>query len=338
MIICLIMGGNEEGGLESHFVQVSNALGEHHEVHVIVHEKYTKRFNNVVVHPVLFTRSRRNLVLLYSVLRLLREISPDIVHAQANKAVSVIATLKPFLPKRMKLVATLHSLKRNLVAYEKYDWVIGVSNSVLKNLKNPNKSFIYNGVSLAESRLQQRRYLLDEFGLSENTKLVVSIGRLVEVKRFDILIDAFQGINNACLLIVGDGQERHKLELQIKELGQDNIKLLGHRQDNIEILSAADLCVISSEREGFSYVMAESLLSGTPVISTDVADMKSILPQGAVVKVNDIEGLNQQLVYIVDNYEVFHDSFQSTFHWAQDNFSFKKMRDSIEQVYMGILR
>ena len=84
--------------------------------------------------------------------------------------------------------------------------------------------------------------------------------------------------------------------------------------------------------------MAESLLSGTPVISTDVADMKSILPQGAVVKVNDIKGLNQQLVYIIDNYEAFHDSFQPTFQWAQNNFSFKKMRDDIVQVYEDILR
>ena len=233
MRICLIMGGNEEGGLENHFVEVSNALAKHHEVHVIAHEKYTKRFNNVLVHSLDVTRSRRNPLLLYSVLKLLGDISPDIVHAQANKAVSIIATLKPFLPKGIKLVATLHSLKKKVAPYEKYDWVIGVSNSVLKNLKTPNKSSIYNGVRLDKSRLQQRRYLLDELGLPENTKLIVSIGRLVEVKCFDMLIDAFQGINNAYLLIVGEGQERHKLERHIKESGQNNIKLLGHREDNI---------------------------------------------------------------------------------------------------------
>lgn len=336
MKICLIMGGNEEGGLENHVVEISNALATRNEVHVIAHQKYTDRFKGVHVHPMDLTRSRRNPVLLYSMAKLVRNIAPDIVHAQADKAVYIISLLEPFLPKELKLVATLHSLKRKIAYYESFDWVIGVSESVLGKLKNTNQSVIYNGVKFDESRLKKRSYLLGEFNLDSADKIFVSIGRLVEVKRFDLLIDSFLGIENASLLIVGEGKERQKLESKIEKSGQKNIHLLGHRKDNIEILSSADVCVISSEREGFSYAMAESLLVGTPVISTDVADMRKILPHDAVVKINNSEELHDVLLYANRNYDDFSESYKSIFEWATNNLSFEVMVNKTEQVYRKV--
>ncbi len=338
MKICLIMGGNEEGGLENHVIEIGNALAENHEIHIIAHKKYRDRFKGVNYHSVDLTQSRRNPALLYQVAVLIHKISPSIIHAQANKAVSIIATLKWFIPKNVKLVASLHSLKRSLGSYEKFDWVIGVSHSVLEKLKNPNQSVIYNGVRFDRGRLKQRSYLQDEFGIPSNNKVVVTIGRLVEVKRFDILIEAFQGIENTHLLIFGEGQKRYDLEQQAQKFKHNKIHMPGFRKDNIELLSAADVCVISSEREGFSYVMAESLLVGTPVISTDVADMKKILPQQAVVGVNNIEQLHYVLVNVCTDYETFLESFQPAFQWAVDNLSFEIMLKDTEQVYQDLIK
>lgn len=332
----MIMGGNEEGGLENHVVALSNALAKQNEVHVIAHQKYENRFEKVHFHSVDLTKSRNNPLLLLSIRKIITQISPHIIHAQANKAVSILAKLKPYLSSNMKLVATLHSLKKNLAAYEKFDWVIGVSHSVLAKLENQNRSVIYNGVSFSEARLCKRNYLDEQFNIPENKRIIVSIGRLVEVKRFDVLIAAFQGMQNAYLLIIGEGKERKKLEQLLSHMKKHNIQLVGQRDDNIEILSAADACVISSEREGFSYVMAESLLAGTPVVSTDVADMKRIIPKNSVVEVNNVDQLNKVLKDAVDNYDDFYGSYGPVFKWARDRFCFEKMLGETEQVYRDI--
>ncbi len=338
MKICLLMGGDEEGGLENHVLGLANALATNHEVHLIAHQKYASRLESAVTfHARDLTKSRRNPFLLFAVVKLIRTIAPDIIHAQASKAASIVSTLKPFLPDRAKRVATLHSLKRKLTAFETFDWVIGVSGKVLETLQTPNQSVIYNGVDVDKQRLKQRDYLLDELNLPAKHKLIVAMGRLVPVKRFDLLIAAFQGITNAQLFIVGEGKERTKLEQQVKENDQGNIHFLGNRPDNIEILSAADLCVISSEREGFSYVMAESLLVATPVISTDVADMQKILPDNAVSAINDSADLHKCMQIACDDYEGFVTAYPPVFEWAQQKLGFNAMLTQTEKVYQQVL-
>jgi glycosyltransferase involved in cell wall biosynthesis len=330
------MGGDEEGGLENHVVELGNALASSHNVHIIAHAKYEDRFKSVSFHAVDLTKSRRNPLMLLLIRQTILMISPDIIHAHANKAASVISFLKYFLPTKIKYVATLHSLKKRLSSYEKFDWVIGVSQRVLFEIKNPNKSVIYNGVFIDKKKIKTQKYLQDEFGLDPSKKVFVSIGRLVKVKRFDVLINAFQGINNAYLLIVGDGELKEALEQKIKVTSQNNIQLLGHRKDNIEILSAADVCIISSEREGFSYVMAESLLVGTPVISTDVADMKKILPDQSIVPVNKEQELHNLMSTFFDNPKEMIAGYSPVFEWASKNLTFDKMVDSTSNVYKKV--
>ena len=338
MKICLIMAGDEEGGLENHVMDLANALAGKHEVHLIAHAKYARRLSAAVYfHPVDLSRGRRNPLVLLRVAALMRAVAPDIIHAQANKAASIIDSLKPFLPRHSRRVATLHSLKRNLKAYESFDWVIGVSQSVLQGLDNPHKSVIYNGVKINPERIRTRRYLLDELALPPQALIMAALGRLVPVKRFDLLVEAFQGVQDAHLLIVGEGEERQNLEKQIAQPAARNIHLLGNRVDNLEILSAADLCVISSEREGFSYVMAESLLVNTPVISTAVADMKNILPAQAVVAVNDAAAMHNALADICADYESFSQLFQPVYLWAEQHFQFARMAHQTEQIYRKLV-
>ncbi len=338
MKLCLMMGGNEEGGLENHFIQICNALSRHHQVHAIAHPVYHHRFATAVsAHALDMTQSRNNPLLLYRVFKIIREISPDIVHAQANKATSILATLKPWLPRTTRHIATLHSMKRTLSAYEKMDAVIGVSSRVLQTLNNPKTYVIYNGIHPVTDHELPRSLLHSQFNIPEKAPVFVAIGRLVSVKRFDILIEAFKGVNKAHLLIIGEGRERKSLEQQAARLHLHTIHFLGHRTDAIKILSAADLCIISSEREGFSYVMAESLLIRTPVIATDVADMKRILPPASVVPVNDPQSLHHVLVNALDHYDTFSRQYSASYAWAQSNLTFDHMLQQTEQVYTEVL-
>ncbi len=333
MKICLLMGGNEEGGLESHFVDVSNALGKHHDVHVIAHPKYTTQFTGVKVHELDMTKSRRNVILLFNVVKVIRQINPDILHAQANKAVAIIASVKRFLPTDIRFIATLHNMKRNLKAYASFDCVIGVSKRIMEHLNHANKVVIYNGIVADHTRFRSRNYLLQEAQIETDKVLLISLARIVNAKRIDVLLNAFSGVKNAHLVLVGDGPKKLEMEALSKKLGISNITFLGHRQDNVELLSSADICVISSDREGFPYVLVETLLAGTAMISTDVSDVKSILPSQAVVPQDSPEKLQQAMQDAVDDTDHFYQNYKSVFEWANTHLTFDYMLQEIEKVY-----
>ncbi len=103
---------------------------------------------------------------------------------------------------------------------------------------------------------------------------IIAIGRLVEQKRFDLLIDAFRQSNIAKagwhLSIVGEGSLKDLLLQRIADLGlESSVYLLG-RQTNIrEILAQADIFVLCSDYEGFPVALGEAMIMKKAVIATD---------------------------------------------------------------------
>ena len=96
MKICLMMAGIGEGGLEGHVVELSNKLAKEREVEVIAHPDMLDRFDkNVVTHPLDLAKGRSNPLILYRLIALIKSINPDVVHAHANKAVTMLARIRP---------------------------------------------------------------------------------------------------------------------------------------------------------------------------------------------------------------------------------------------------
>ena len=336
MRICQILAGDEEGGLEKHFEELCNKIAQTEEVHVIAHEKYRERFaSNVVFHALDLSRGRKNLVILYKLRQIINHIAPDILHAHANKAVDMVANIKYFLNPSIKLVATLHSKKRKLKSFEKFDYVIGVSHEVLKALKNPHQSVVYNGISLTTK--EQNPQYLSRFGIQDKF-VICSVGRLESVKNFSLLIRAVRDLD-VKLLIVGEGSEEKKLKSTVAELAlEEKVIFTGFRKDVQNLLAHSDLCVISSDREGFSYVMAEALLLETPVISTDVGDMKRILPECCVVPIGDERKLAMQIAYAREHYGDLLEVYRQSFHFASEHFTLDAMVSGTLEVYDKVIR
>ncbi len=105
-------------------------------------------------------------------------------------------------------------------------------------------------------------------------KVLVAAGRLVDQKRFDLLIDAYSRIAPAHpdwrLVIHGEGPNRADLERRVREAGLDAvISLPGWTNDLKGEFLRSGLFVLSSEYEGFGNVVAEALAAGLPVVSFD---------------------------------------------------------------------
>lgn len=103
--------------------------------------------------------------------------------------------------------------------------------------------------------------------------VLLSVGTLKRVKRFDVLIDAFARLTDfpeALLCIVGEGAERTALQAQVAALGlQDRVLLPGYAPDPSPWYAHADLFVLSSDYEGFGNVIVEALEHGLAIVSTD---------------------------------------------------------------------
>jgi glycosyltransferase involved in cell wall biosynthesis len=126
----------------------------------------------------------------------------------------------------------------------------------------------------------------------------IGVGRLVSQKNFALLIRAFASQAGAgdTLTIAGDGPERSALERLAQDLGvADRVIFPGHLTSTDELLSEADVFVLSSDYEGLPAVLIEAMAAGLPIVTTDCSAAITYLldggRQGMLVRVGDRAGL-----------------------------------------------
>jgi len=155
----------------------------------------------------------------------------------------------------------------------------------------------------------ERRRCKEALGVPD-VPIAISIGRLVQPKQIDLMIQAW-ALAMAhvrepwMLVIVGEGQERASLEAQAMRLGLgQSVRFVGH-QANIEAwLSCAELFLQSSSREGLSNTMLEAMAAGLPVVITAVSGTKECVGEtgaGRVVPIGDTDALAAALVELASD-------------------------------------
>lgn len=323
----MVMAGDEEGGLEKHVVELAHGLQHRgHDVTVVAHEKYRERLKVNFV-AVDLSKSRRNIAVLYQLYRVLKNINPELIHIHGNKAAAMVGLLLPFL--KLKSVATLHSRKKNTKMFKRFDAVIAVSPNAAEVLEHPHKHVVLNGIEPP---------ILNPQITKNDPPVVLAVGRLVPVKGFDVLIEAWKGIKNAELWIVGDGFEQEKLQHLIRESNlEQSVKLLGFRLDIPELMQQASLYVMSSHYEGCPYTMIEALLCKIPMVSTAVGAMTMVLPKQYLCPANDPMALNQLIRYSLDNLVHLQQDFQAVFKFAEQELVLDGMLKNIEKIYQEVL-
>lgn len=196
-------------------------------------------------------------------------------------------------------------------AYTKFDTVIGVSNIVCKGYRDlfslSNISCIYNPIGFL---LGENNYKNDSNCINEGNHLI-SIGRLVYDKGYDLLINAVADLIDENLridlIILGEGPRRNELEKIIKERNATNsIHLLGFKENPNYYLSQSDIFVSSSRYEGFSLAIAEAMIAGLPIVATNCAGPNELLDNGNYGMLVDcsVSGLKNGLKKIILNKEL----------------------------------
>jgi glycosyltransferase involved in cell wall biosynthesis len=151
-----------------------------------------------------------------------------------------------------------------------------------------------------ESELRLRHAL----GFAANEVVFGYVGRFVPIKDLPTLIHAFARVTevvpNVRLTLVGDGEERSRLEALAAELKLgDRVKFIGWRQNLKEVYGALDVGVLSSLNEGTPVALIEAMAAAKPVIATAVGGVEDVVSHGRtglLVPPRDVERLATAIV------------------------------------------
>jgi len=173
----------------------------------------------------------------------------------------------------------------------------GIEDDLVHELKILPKSLhtIYNPFEIYKIQQKSRE------SIPLRRPYIVHVGRLKKIKRQDILLKAYAKSNiDEDLIILGDGEELENLKKLTKKLNLiSKVHFLGWKENPYPYLKHAKLFVLSSAVEGFGNVLAESLIVGTPVVSTNCQSGPSEILvdelSNFLVDVNDIEALAKKI-------------------------------------------
>ncbi len=140
--------------------------------------------------------------------------------------------------------------------------------------------------------------------------IAIGMGRLIAGKGFQVLIKAVSLVAEKNiplrLVIIGDGEEKSKLQKLVEELAmQDKVAFLGSQANPYKYISKADIFVLSSLYEGFPNALIEAMTCGTPVISTDCKSGPSEIidhyENGILVPVGDARPMAEEIDYLLSD-------------------------------------
>lgn len=195
--------------------------------------------------------------------------------------------------------------------YKKFNDIVFVSNSAKEGFIKlfgddfDNLQVKYNPI-IADDVIRKSQEIVDDIEKPKDKKLLVTSGRLVSQKGYESLLEVCNRLNNDKLdyelWILGEGWDRPKLEALIDKYKLNNVKLLGFKENPYKYIEKGDLFVCSSKNEGFSLVIAEAMILGLPVISTNCSGPNELLnfgEYGFMVENNEddlYEGLKEALM------------------------------------------
>lgn len=181
------------------------------------------------------------------------------------------------------------NLEKEKECYKKFNNIIFVSNSAMKGFNYlfgydfDNIQVKYNPI-IANDVINKSDEEIADIVKPKDKKLLVTSGRLVAQKGYESLLEVCNRLNNDRLdyelWILGEGWSRPKLEELIDKYKLSNVKLLGFKENPYKYIKQGDLFVCSSKNEGFSLVIAEAMILGLPVISTNCSGPNELLNFG----------------------------------------------------------
>jgi glycosyltransferase involved in cell wall biosynthesis len=210
---------------------------------------------------------------------------------------------------------------------------------------DPSKvSVIVNGIDPARVPRGGGAAVRRELGIEDDAPLVAVIGRLVVDKRHRVALSAFGAVlsrvPDARLLIVGAGRLEADLRTEAERaFGESSVVFAGHRDDVPAVLDAADVLLVTSDREGMPHVVLEAMVAGTPVVSTRVAGVPEMIEDGVhglLVPVGAADAAADAVVRALSDVELSGRLASAASERVRTEFALDTMIDRVERLFLRL--
>lgn len=173
----------------------------------------------------------------------------------------------------------------------------------------------------------------------------MSIGRLIPQKGYDILLQAFYELKkvhpNIQLRIIGEGSLRNELEILIKELHLENEVILeGNKPLGWKNLYDANAFVLPSVSEGFSGALVEALITGIPMVASDIPmNIEAVSPgkDAYFFRSKDHQHLYEKMLALMNEYEHACELGKLMRLRAIDNYDIQHVADTYEKTLESVV-
>ena len=273
----------------------------------------------------------------YALNKHIKEFKPDMIHICWIIPQGFVSAVASYFYNTPMYLTThggdMFPFKKNLLFLKKiYKWIISrhvkisAVNPIFVNELNElgfnNKtSFIPNGVDpLIFNRKNINKeyisHLKRKCFIDKNSQIVLFVGRLSEKKGVSYALRAVWKISethkNIRFLIVGDGEQREKLEDEAKKLKLKNVYFLGWVPNNklpsiysiSDIFVAPSLTTKSGDREGFPSTILEAMVMKVPVATTNIDGIDKIFSNRVnimISKQKSVKRLSRNIIELLNN-------------------------------------
>jgi glycosyltransferase involved in cell wall biosynthesis len=311
--------------------------------------------------------------------KIINKKQPDIIHLNSSKA-GVVGALaaaiangfKKNTQQKTKVIFTAHGwvfnptneLRRmvryfyvfihkiaarfqdKIICVSEYDYNLALEYEICEQNKletihngiNPNIDFLIKKKSrqIIEQQIENN----DQRIIKNNWKWVGSIGRLVKEKNYETFVRAASLMPNSYFFIIGNGPEKQKLELEIKnnEL-QNRFFIISPTGNDASYLKAFDVFAMSSVKEGLPYILLEAMDAELPIVITEAGGMPELIKNhenGLMVAQKNPEALARALGGLIENKVIAKELAKKAKEIVKEKFNLEKMVSKTEAVYLKI--
>jgi glycosyltransferase involved in cell wall biosynthesis len=338
--IALFLPSLRGGGAERVMVDLANAFSRKGLDVDLVLANLEGDYQSMVLDSVniIDLSSSRLFFSLPKLIKYIRKYSPDVL-LSTMPHVNIIAVLSTLLARKKNKIyvreantvsvafSKLPKSKRFFwrlmmrIFYNKANAIIAPSLGVARDLEHilaltgGSVKTIYNPVVTTELIPLSKIPVEHKWFDNHVAPVILSVGRLTLQKDYPTLLKAFKIVHetmDAKLLILGEGEDRFKLEEMIEEMClSDSIELYGFAANPFKFMKSADLFVLSSLWEGLPNSLIQAMACGCQVVSTDCQSGPSEILQngryGALVPIGDEVELAAKMLSVLTNDGSRHD-------------------------------
>ncbi|MGC2203719.1 MAG: glycosyltransferase family 4 protein, partial [Stellaceae bacterium] len=207
---------------------------------------------------------------------------------------------------------------------------------------------IHNPIDLELWRPMDREGSRRQLGLPSRSRIVIYHGRIdINGKGLDQLLKAWEQIRDRSsgqdplLLIIGSGHDDAEFRQQLEMLALSSIRWIDRYETDRTImrryLSAADIYVLPSRREGFPVAPLEAMACGLPVVGSDIPAMSNIIEHGSasggvIVSREDPQILAETMQRLLDSPDLCRELGQSARRNVESRFSIESVGRQLDEM------